>query len=239
MIKFIKKFFPFQFKRSVKDHLGVPSMHWSLQNLKKAGYIPSAAIDGGAYEGQWTLDFLEVFPDTQIMMIEAQPGKETVLTKTAADKPYIKYAIQLLSSADDKELLFYENDTASHVHEGEGSHDNVKRAIAKTLDTVLKQNDFPAADFLKLDVQGHELEVLKGAPNTLRSAQFCMLEVTVLSIGGYSPLLIEAIKFMDDNNFQLYDITQFIRRPFDKALYQMDVIFIKKDSKYITGRQWN
>ena len=51
MINIIKSLLPFTFKRSVKDHLGVPSLHWSLQNLKKKGFYPKVVIDIGAYEG--------------------------------------------------------------------------------------------------------------------------------------------------------------------------------------------
>ncbi|MEQ1554978.1 MAG: hypothetical protein ABL929_12405, partial [Ferruginibacter sp.] len=74
--KFIKSIFPFSFKRSVKEHLGVPSLHWSLQNLKKKGFNPTQVVDIGAYEGGWTKDFLEVYPQSNILMIEAQPQKE-------------------------------------------------------------------------------------------------------------------------------------------------------------------
>ena len=70
--KFIKKILPFKYKRAVKEKLGVPSLYWSLQNLKKINFNPSTLLDIGAYEGYWTLDLLEVFPSAKVLMVEAQ-----------------------------------------------------------------------------------------------------------------------------------------------------------------------
>lgn len=62
LLKIIKKIFPKTLKRDIKDHLGVPSLSWSLKNLRRTGYRPGVVYDIGAYEGYWTKDFLEVFP---------------------------------------------------------------------------------------------------------------------------------------------------------------------------------
>ena len=92
---------------------------------------------------------------------------------------------------------------------------------------------------MKLDVQGYEIEVLKGAIETISTVEVCMLEVTLLTLGDGSPLIIELINFMDNLGFQMYDISQFIKRPFDKAMYQMDVFFVKKNSFLVTDRRWS
>ncbi len=43
---------------------------------------------------------------------------------------------------------------------------------------------------------------------------------------------------MDERNFQLYDISQIMRRPYDYAIFQMDVLFVKKDSIVIEKKVW-
>ena len=50
MIKTIKRLLPEKWKRNVKDHLGVPSLHKTLKHLKSIGFMPDVVIDGGAYE---------------------------------------------------------------------------------------------------------------------------------------------------------------------------------------------
>ena len=241
MIKLIKSLLPFKFKRAFKEHLGVPSLHWSLQNLKKRGYIPKVAIDIGAYEGHWTVDFLEIFPEAKVLLLEGQPSKEIYLKDLTKKFPNVSYNIALLSAEDNKKVLFNENETASQINvlatDFELQNANTKTTV--TVDTLVKKLAFPSASFMKLDVQGYEIEILKGAIETISTVEVCMLEVTLLTMGDGSPLIIELINFMDNLGFQMYDISQFIKRPFDKAMYQMDVFFVKKNSFLVTDKRWS
>jgi hypothetical protein len=80
-MKFIKQLFPYKFKRKIKDSLGVPSLHWPLLNLKACGFDPVFALDIGAYTGEWTEQFLEIFSGKMVLMIEAQESKNLCLKK--------------------------------------------------------------------------------------------------------------------------------------------------------------
>jgi FkbM family methyltransferase len=239
-MKLIKKLLPFTYKRSIKEKLGVPSLHWSLQNLLEKKFYPANVVDIGAYEGTWTIDFLEVFPSSRILMVEAQKTKSVYLDKVKHKFPSVEYAIALLSSEDGKEKYFYENETASHVMESNVFHKNLSVRIVKTrtLDSLLLETQFPYPELLKLDVQGHEIEVLKGASKAIEAAEICLLEVSLLDLGDNNPLLLDVINFMDTKHFQAYDISQFIRRPLDKALYQLDMFFVKKNSYLIADKSW-
>lgn len=234
----IKKIIPFKIKRNIKEHLGVPSLHWTLQNLKKKKFYPKSVIDIGAYEGIWTLDFLEVFPNATVFMVEAQNNKADILKKIANTHSNIDYAIALLSSQEGVPKLFLENETASEVIKVARDGEKIHTILSETLDTLLDIRGIESPDFLKLDVQGHELEVLKGATKALNHAEVCLLEVLLIDLGSKTPLLAEVISFMDEKNFQAYDISQFMRRPYDKALLQIDLIFVKKDSKIIESKRW-
>lgn len=235
---FLKNFFSHKYKRKVKESLGVPSFHWSLQNLRRKGFNPGSVVDVGAYEGHWALDFLEVFPSSRILMVEAQRRKEVSLKKISSDFPSVAYAIDLLASTDGEQKYFFENETSSHILKpSEASADTVLLKT-KTLDTLLKEKQFPLPDFLKLDVQGYEREILEGAETSLQHATVCLLELSLLNIGGDTPLLAEMIAYMDRKGFQAYDISQFIRRPYDKALYQIDMFFVKKNSRLVMEKEW-
>jgi FkbM family methyltransferase len=234
----IKKLIPFKFKRKIKEHLGVPSLHWSLENLKRKNFNPAVIIDIGAYEGLWTKDVLQVYPKARFLMIEAQKNKEEILKSFAKENKGTAYAISLLSSEDGATKFFEESETASHVTTNTFQAANTYAISTKTLDVLLRDINFPLPDFLKLDVQGHELEVLKGAVNALAHAEVCLLEVSFLNLGDDPPLLNEVVSFMDNRNFQAYDISHFIRRPFDKALFQIDMFFVKKNSSLVMDTRW-
>lgn len=237
VLKLLKKLLPSKFKKDFKDHLGVPSLSWTLKNLKKAGYNPGVVYDIGAYEGYWTRDFLEVFPEVNMYMFEAQTKKKSYLKSASSRNSNVHYAIALLGSKEGEEVYFVEEETGSHVLQNNNIGIETNR-ITSSLDTLAENNHWPLPDFLKLDVQGFELEVLKGGSKALKSAEFCLLEITVLDIGGGAPLLVEVVNFMQEHQFQAYDISQFIRRPFDKALWQIDMLFIKNNSKFITDKRW-
>lgn len=234
----IKGVFPGIVKKRMKEELGVPSLSWSLKNLKKIGLEPKVVYDIGAYKGEWALEFASIFPKADIYMFEAQTSKEFHLKRLAEENIHFKYCISLLGSKDGEQVKFNENETGSHVLSNTNNNIHAKNRITATLDNVLKSNNWPLPDFLKLDVQGFELEVLKGASQCLVSAEFCMLEVTLLDLGGKWPELHESINFMNQVGFKAYDISQLIRRPYDNALWQADFLFVKGDSKYVSQKRW-
>lgn len=235
-MQLLKQLIPYKFKRNVKEQLGVPSMHWSLQNIKRLGFRPKAVLDIGAYHGEWTTDFLEVFPNTKVLMLEAQLQKEEMLRQVCAREKTVSYHLALLGEQAGLEVVFSQDETASYVDRTQTTGGKTRHT--ERLDDIVLKYGFTDADFLKLDVQGYELEVLKGGEQALSRASFCLLEVSLLDYGIGNPLLREVINFMDQRGFQTYDILKLMRRPYDKALDQLDVLFIRKDAKLISERRW-
>ena len=235
----IKSFFSTRFKRSIKDRLGVPSLHWSLQNLKKAGLTPNFAIDGGAYIGEWTAEYKEVFPDSKVLMIEAQSSKEAILKSVCENFLNVNYHMALLAAKDNQELSFVENETISYTSLNPSIQTNEKK-LSMTLNSIIEMNNYPYPDFIKLDVQGYEIEVLKGASKCLENSEICMLEVSIFDWGDrFVPLIPETLNFMNEHNFMAYDISHISRRPYDHALNQIDMFFVKKNSKLIALKNWS
>jgi FkbM family methyltransferase len=237
MLSIIKKLLPSSLKMDVKDRLGVPSLSWTLKNLAKVGYVPRMVLDIGAYEGYWTEDFLGVFPNARILMFEAQESKREILLRVLREHSNVELEIALLSSKDDELVQFEMDETNSRI-EKVSQDSTLKTSKTKTLNSIFEQNKYPLPDFVKIDIQGHEIEAMKGGEQIVRNAEFVLLECTVLDLGNNPPMIIEVFNYMEGLNFQLYDISQFMRRPSDKALFQIDALFIKKDSKFISSRIW-
>lgn len=76
--------------------------------------------------------------------------------------------------------------------------------VTSTLDDVLtSKGETGPTSLLVLDLQGAELEVLKGAINTLRETTAVFVEVALVEMYEGQPLLSDIHKFMLDHNFVL------------------------------------
>lgn len=211
---------------------GFNSMWWSVENLKKLGFKPDVVIDVGAYKGDWTKNVKGIFDQSQFIMIEAQPERKTDLKKIESSSPNIFYEQTLAGPADDDEKVFTVMKTGSSVFEqtfeGKSSREKIT-LTSNTLDTILGRRNLTGEYFLKLDVQGYELEVLKGAKNTLQNTPLILLESSLLNFNEGAPLVGEIFDQLSDMGYLLFDICEFHRKSEDGALSQVDLMFSKKD----------
>jgi FkbM family methyltransferase len=222
-----------------------PSQEGAFYTLKKLGWNPKSCIDVGAYHGEWAKMFLSIFPNSKILMIEAQEGKRGILQKAAIEsRNRLVYEMALLGANDGQEVSFIEMETGSSVYEESSS---VKRAktVKKliSLDSLVKKHpDFASTIALKIDTQGYELEVLKGCPNLLKLLDVVLLEVSLVNTNKGAPLFAEVVSFMTSNGFKLFDFCSQIRRK-DGVLWQTDLLFIQVNSNIeipteLTGKNW-
>jgi hypothetical protein len=86
----------------------------------------------------------------------------------------------------------------------------------------------PVPDLVKLDVQGFELEVLRGAPSLFGGTELFVVETSLFAFLPGLPLLGEAIEFMAARGYEVYDLAGRIFRPVDGALAQLDVAFARR-----------
>jgi len=219
---------------SDKGTLQVCDMKWSLENLKRNGFVPKLIIDIGAYVGHWTEMAKSVFPNSYFLMIEAQPSKEASLKSVKAKfLTSVDYRISLLGASRQQDTPFFEMESGSSVL---AEQSNVPRKVLslpmETLDDILLEKKLKNASFLKLDVQGYEMEVLKGATETLKEVEVVMTEVSFLPYNRSGPLFNEVVQFMKDHEFVAYDICSLMRFYLDGSLLQADVIFVRENSPY-------
>jgi hypothetical protein len=100
----------------------------------------------------------------------------------------------------------------------------------QTLDSIASRYKAASPLFLKLDVQGYELEVLRGGQTTLELTECILMEVSLLPYNVGGPLFAEIVRFMDERGFCVYDVCHFHRRQSDEAAFQLDVIFVRNES---------
>ena len=78
-----------------------------------------------------------------------------------------------------------------------------------TLSNQLKLNNISEVDFIKIDVQGYGLSVLKGSIEYLSNTIGLEIEVEFLEIYKNQPLFNKVDSFIQKHHFQLYDIKRY------------------------------
>jgi len=75
-----------------------------------------------------------------------------------------------------------------------------------TLDNQLSKIDIAKIDFIKLDTQGYELPILKGAQDTLLNTIGLTIEIEFAPMYKDQPLFDEVDRFVRENGFDLIDL---------------------------------
>lgn len=224
----IDEFFP-----EIAYRYGFPSLTASLKNLKSQGFSPRLIVDIGAYRGEWSRDAAAIFPEARLLIVEANPQQESAVAAAArAIGPRAEYKLQLLGPEPRENVVFYQVTAGSSVLEEltEMPRTTVRLPM-DTLDHLLEPRSWSPPLLLKLDVQGFELEVLKGGAHTLAAAEIVVLEASLLEYNRGGPLLHEIVCFMKRAGFVAYDICGQLRRRSDLVLFQADFIFCRESSQ--------
>ena len=228
----------------MQGSIAFPSIELALKTLRSLGFSPRFSVDVGAYHGEWTRLLTSVFPGARVLMIEPQDAKRDILTRVVAElTPKVQYENALLGAADGQVVTFYEMETGSSVFEETSPYPRVAvQKTMRTLDTLLSEHGGPAVDLLKLDVQGAELEVLKGSTRVLSQVEAILMEASLIAVNSGSPSFAEVIRFLSDNGFKLFDFCSQVRRV-DGVLWQTDLLFLRSNSRYsaspeLTRENW-
>lgn len=198
-----------------------------LQHLAELGVKFDVIYDIGAAQGAWAQRASKIWPNARIIGFEPNASRVSDLEATRAVLPNFSYHRCLLGSTiADVEYVDSRDQTSLYDRAAAGPK---VTAPMLTLDSLLGGKEIPPPSFMKLDVQGYELEILKGGQLALASAQAVLLEVSVYHLSPEMPLVLDVLNYMNANGFFWYDILGLLRRPSDDALGQMDLLFLRRD----------
>lgn len=192
-----------------------------LQNL---GWSPRNVLDIGGYKGHWTRDIRKQFPSASIVIVEPNSHPEL----QHLDVPV--YREVLASSV--RTVEWYSNMTTgdSMFKERTRHYENVSPTYrtTTTLDSLFPTQRF---EFIKIDCQGAELDILRGGETLLKDTQVVLLECSFA--GQYNegaPTFADYIQYMNSIGFAPLDITEVHRT--NGILIQLDIIFLRISSPY-------
>jgi FkbM family methyltransferase len=84
--------------------------------------------------------------------------------------------------------------------------------------------------FLKIDTQGYELEVLRGAEQTLNQICGLLLEMSLVELYDGQVLWLDLMQWLKDRGFELWMVNQGFVEPNNLRTLQVDGIFLRRDA---------
>ncbi|ACB85681.1 FkbM family methyltransferase [Natranaerobius thermophilus] len=195
-------------------------------------FNPNTMIDVGAAYG--TPKLYAIFKDAYHVLIEPLEEFEPYLQQSLKSF-YGEYIITAVGDQKQKRDLFIEGNKLPQASfyrrktEFQSSDPCKLRTVTvDTLDTLKVERKWKPPYGLKINAEGSEDLILKGAKNLLQETEFVYTEV---SIGVYQNnneyRLSDLTKFLFENNFLLYDIMETESLPSGKVV-TAKLLFINK-----------
>jgi FkbM family methyltransferase len=215
-----------------------------LEDIRARNFTPRGILDVGANRGHWTALALSVFPNSSVVMIEPQDEMEEDLNRLCRGYPSCHYVKIGVGRAEDTlvQTIFDGLSGSSFLPTTDPrllATRKQRRTQVTTIDLILEQHPNFHPDLVKLDIQGFELEALIGASKLFGITEVFIIETMLLSLISGWPITREVISFMADRCYEVYDITEFVRRPYDGALTQIDIAFVKRDGFSRLSKRWD
>jgi FkbM family methyltransferase len=202
-------------------------------------FEPQAIIDVGANDGDWSRLVRSTFPQAKLFMLEATPNKEEVLQNVATDVGNAGFKIAVMSDTPGQTVSFYQGgNTGNSMFKENTIHytnDKPVERITSTLDEEIELSfvKIEEVDIIKLDVQGAELVVLKGATKALSHATFVQFETGPIAYNAGGACFFDVDELLREHGFFWYDIgdlfyhEEAFKTP---SLGQLDVLYVKPSS---------
>ena len=221
-------------KINIESNIKRASMRGVLEHSKKLNFYPKTVIDVGAAYG--TRSLWEAFPSARHILIEPLEEHKPALDDLAKRFPNMEYIIAAATKKSGSITINVHRDldgTSLYLEDEDSNVNGVTRVVpAVTLDEVSKGRKLEGPYLIKLDVQGAELDVLQGGAETLRDTEYIILETVLFQFFVNGPQIFDAITFMREKGFVVYDIFDLYYRPLDGAMSQVDIAFVKDTGQF-------
>ncbi|MBL8008326.1 MAG: FkbM family methyltransferase [Ignavibacteria bacterium] len=226
------------------DNSAAPMYPERIALMKKNGFNPNVVFDCGAHKGIWSKTIHKLFPEARYFLFEPNPVLWERIEKnlSSVQMKYKLYKAAVGSKKGTAELNLWENIDPNGVGSSLCEHitgDPTKKVKTEviSLDDIADENNI-VPDFVKLDLEGFEVEALKGSSRILQKTEVFMIEFGCLEAFIGRATVQEIINIMYSNDYALYDICNLSYRPYDNAMTGGDFIFAKNSSRLKSYKKW-
>jgi FkbM family methyltransferase len=217
------------------------STAFGLHLLHERGFRPRGVLDIGAYHGEFAMLARAVFPDPPVVMVEPQAARQERLRTVARELGGDTHVVAALLGAAPADAVPFElldtqfGSTGSSLYPELSEHPRTTVTLPMTtLDAVRAGLPDRHFDLLKIDVQGAELDVLRGGPATLQAIEVLFVELSLHACNRGAPRFAEVVAALAALGFHAFELLQL---PRDRVVpqRQTDAIFVRDSSPLWRG----
>jgi len=211
--------------------------------LDKLNFKELTIVDVGAYQGLWISKYLRKYSNSSAYLIEPHEKSFANLQKKFGELSNVQLfkvglsninglkEVNVNSKAYTNSLLELDPEAPKSWKKNKFEHLYQEKVETITLQDFVKKNKIKRINILKLDVQGYESRVLKGAEMLLKDSliDILVLEVIVAPTYKDQSKINEIFEIFENNNYKLYGIYDIEKNSKREKIQQFDVIFYNSE----------
>lgn len=162
---------------------------YSAPYLASFGFNVSTLVDIGVWDG--TPEFYEAFPNAHLVLVDPIPDLATRSARWSERSGGLTVINMGAGSIDTTAELMLAKSMSTFLTRLDGIRESSGSVVAQisSLDSMLATHHIGGPYGIKIDTEGYELEVLKGASATLADTVFVIAEISLVKRfeGSYRP----------------------------------------------------
>lgn len=197
--------------------------------------VPRAVIDVGANEGQFSRAILKTFPEARVFAFEPLPMAADKFKRNLGGDARVTLLREACGYETDNKVLnvnaFSQSSSyldLANAHQaafpGAVVVGKIVTKVAR-LDDALAEEVLQKPVLLKIDVQGYELNVLKGATEVLRRVSYILVETSFMPMYRDEPKFEEVMSFLMGAGFRFVAPLSMLWDDRRGIALQMDALF--------------
>ena len=223
---------------------------YAVDLVQKVGLNPTIIFDIGANIGQ-TVDFYhDIYPNASIYSFEPIPKTYAELKKNCSGKQNAKtFNIAFGEKKESMSIQVVKDETSVVNSLSNKFQDNLKsdsesyetvNIEVERLDDFVKENGIEKIDLLKIDTEGYEVQVLKGATELLESGKVSAIicEAGFMRSNPRNTYFGDINDILEKHGYALFGIYEMGHIGFKKGKHYGNLLYLSKDYRENKYKNW-
>lgn len=226
---------------ALRLRLALPEFNWgiyrTLKGLRWQGYDFDSILDIGASTGQFALTASDIFRRAKVHAFEPlQSSREVLVARVKGVRGQrVRVWAQALGPRAQQGLIHVSGYSPSssilpmlptHVEAFPGTEAlRDEKLEIVSLDSLTEELAVGGQCLIKIDVQGYEMEVLRGGQQTLKHARIIIVEASLVPLYAGAPIFDDIMSYLRAAGFRFIGIGSVLCHPSTRRTLQIDAVF--------------